>query len=418
MEITTQQRSAGHIELAVKGRLDAYWADHLAKHLEEVVRGGARGIRLHMGGVTYISSMGIRVLVDQYKQLHAIQGWFGIAGPSPQVSKVLALSGLLDQLMAGSQVAAAAEEPMATVSRPAAEYEIATLGATGGFHCRTIGKPELMVNGVFSTSDCRTMSFPRDSLAIGLGAFGSGFEDSRNRFGEFLAAAGSAAYQPTDGSNVADYVGAAESLVPEVQVLYALACAGTFSHLLRFQAKDETSSVGLSELVADCLTITQSRQAAFVMVAESTGLLGAWLRKSPAANGQGGGEVFAHPEIRRWLAYTPDRLHARSLSLVVGVAVSSPDDPLVKFVRPMGARPKALLHGHFHSALFPYQPLKRGRLDAYETVRSLFSDGRLQAVLHLLSDDRGASGAGESEFVRGACWAGPITGIGGEGSAL
>ena len=29
-------------------------------------------------------------------------------------------------------------------------------------------------------------------------------------------------------------------------------------------------------------------------------------------------------------------------------------------------------------------------------------------MLHLLHDDRGAAGAGESEFVRGACWIGPI----------
>jgi hypothetical protein len=40
-------------------------------------------------------------------------------------------------------------------------------------------------------------------------------------------------------------------------------------------------------------------------------------------------------------------------------------------------------------------------------VTTLFQDEELQGVLHLLPDDRGAGGR-ESEFVRGACWIGPV----------
>ena len=35
MEITTLKKSGTDVELSAKGRLDAYWADHLAKSLEE-----------------------------------------------------------------------------------------------------------------------------------------------------------------------------------------------------------------------------------------------------------------------------------------------------------------------------------------------------------------------------------------------
>jgi hypothetical protein len=41
-------------------------------------------------------------------------------------------------------------------------------------------------------------------------------------------------------------------------------------------------------------------------------------------------------------------------------------------------------------------------------VTSLFEHEQLLGVLHLLHDDRGSAGAGESEFIRGACWAAPI----------
>jgi hypothetical protein len=37
-------------------------------------------------------------------------------------------------------------------------------------------------------------------------------------------------------------------------------------------------------------------------------------------------------------------------------------------------------------------------------VTRLFEPDQLLGVMHLLSDDRGAAGAGETEFIRGACW--------------
>ena len=43
-----------------------------------------------------------------------------------------------------------------------------------------------------------------------------------------------------------------------------------------------------------------------------------------------------------------------------------------------------------------------------KTVRSLFEDESLLGLLHLIGDDRESSGVSESEFVRGACWIGPI----------
>ena len=39
----------------------------------------------------------------------------------------------------------------------------------------------------------------------------------------------------------------------------------------------------------------------------------------------------------------------------------------------------------------------------------------MQGVLHLLTDDRDVTGAGETELVRGACWMGPIAEIDADG---
>ena len=83
-------------------------------------------------------------------------------------------------------------------------------------------------------------------------------------------------------------------------------------------------------------------------------------------------------------------------------------------LRPLGPKPD--LSGHFHAAAFTYRPVQKGEINLKDTVRSLFETQSLQGVLHLLGDDRSIAGAGESEFVRGAFWVGPISEISTEGT--
>ncbi len=78
MEIT-RQRLDNTFELKAKGRLDAYWAGHLGDEIADVLRGGARSIRLNMKEVEYVSSAGIRVLFQTYKQLKEIRGTFAVS---------------------------------------------------------------------------------------------------------------------------------------------------------------------------------------------------------------------------------------------------------------------------------------------------------------------------------------------------
>ncbi len=261
----------------------------------------------------------------------------------------------------------------------------------------------------FTEQDCRAELFPESSIALGLGAFGGGFEESKGRFGEFLAVAGAAAYQPSDGSNVPDYLLSEGTLVPELQVLYGLVCDGSFASLGRFEAKPGAGTVGLSELAKAALDIAASDSVCMVMVAESAGLVGSSLRKPPV-NGIAGASLFSHPGIRGWLSFTTERAYRRALAVVVGVVSKAPGDLLQSLVRPL----RGSVSGHFHAAPFTYRPLRHGVIDLKTTVRSLFEGETLLGLLHLIGDDRELSGASESEFVRGACWIAPISAVKGE----
>jgi anti-anti-sigma factor len=422
MEIK-KQNAGDRVEIQVVGRMDGYWADHLGAALDEVIREGSHQISLDLSEVPFMSSAGIRILVKCYKQLHAIQGSFLIPNASEQVKRVIALSGLKETLLPDSSrlaaTTAASSDPAAPVAlrsehveKDSATYEVFTLGPDAKLTSRLVGDPTLLRGGQFRKGNCQARAFPETSFAVGVGALGDAYEDCEGRFGEFLAASGAVAYLPTDGTNVPDYFVPAHSSVPEVQVCYAAEFSGPFAKMARFEAKKDAGPLGLTQLVEAGLEFTRAERLGFVMVAETAGLMGAALRRPPTEV-PSAGAPFAFPEVRKWLTFTAERAFARSLTLVVGIAAQGNAGALAPVLRPLGSQPNFV--GHFHAAAFTYRPVQKGEIDLKETVRSLFKSQSLQGVLHLLSDDRSIQGAGESEFLRGAFWAGPISEISTEG---
>jgi hypothetical protein len=288
-------------------------------------------------------------------------------------------------------------------------FEVAECTPQKSLICQVIGNPGLLKSCRFGPDDCRTVEFPPATLGLGLGAFGDSFEDAQTRFGEFLAVGGSAAYLPTDGTNVPDFMVSRGELVPEMNVLYGLRCEGGFAHLIRFDTADVDGPILLSGIVRTALEISGAPLIGMVIVAESAGLVGAALRRSPAAVAGAIETPFNYPEVRSWLSFSTERLYSRSLALVSGIAANSECASLTPMLRPLGT--EAWPAGHFHAAAFSYRPLKKGSIDLNATVTTLFETETLQGVLHLLSDTREAAGPQQSEFVRGACWIAPASEI-------
>ena len=145
--------------------------------------------------------------------------------------------------------------------------------------------------------------------------------------------------------------------------------------------------------------------AAIAIVAESSGLVGAALKQSPVGAGSSTAP-FGYPEAQEWLSFTPERAYPKTVVLAAGVSARSEAGAIAPLLRPLGT--EAFPAGHLHAAAFSYRPMRKGHVDLHETVRGLFETESPQTVLHLLHDDRERHGAGQSEFIQGACWIGPI----------
>ena len=193
------------------------------------------------------------------------------------------------------------------------------------------------------------------------------------------------------------------ALVPQGRLLLGLTGTGAFAKLARFEATSDARTIGLTELAQTALELIGASTAVVVGITETAGLVGASLRRSPSLLAPHS-SPFTFPQIRDWLSFTSERAFRDSTSLFVGV-VAKPGTALDPLLRPL-ARESGLV-GHFHAAVFPYRPLRKGRIELKPSATELFEGQPPQAILHLLADSRGFNGAGESEFLRGALWIAP-----------
>lgn len=430
MEITTHIHEDRCV-LELNGRLDANWSEHVGQAIETAIRSGQHHLDLDFGKIHYVSSAGLRILIKYFKQLKSARGSLRIVRPTADALEILNLSGMSSLLVhhpstpatpatapAGptpSAIASATAPATTPTSTPAPprewEHEGVAMAAyeldpQARLTLQHRGHPENFGQGSLQAAESTVVRCAADVMAVGLGAFGRQADDTRTRFGESLAVAGTALSMPTDGSSLPDYQVTEASLVPELSLLYGLVAQGAFRHLLRFEAAaSPRGTLGLSSLLNAALETTATEAAGFVILAESAGLVGATLRQSPAlADGR---SPWEFPAIRDWLSFTTERTDERSVILIVGFAARTPSPATAPFLRPLGST-AAPLPAHCHAAVFPYRPLPKGRLDLMESVTSLLATDSAQTVLHLMSDDRPFEGLGETDLMRGACWVGPL----------
>ncbi len=395
MEIV-KERSDNVVHLRLFGRLDNHWSQSLDEALHDVAREGARHVRLDFSGVTYLSSAGAAVLLKHHRDALALHGSLQISAASERARNTLRGMGFVELLIAGASTGAAARRTLSIpmpLGSESASFESRVLDGRKS-ECALVGSPDLQAQS-------SPISIYRDVFALGVGALGANHEECRDVFGEFVAAAGGAAFMPTDGTATPDYMLSTVGLVPTVQALYAITFRGAPSHQLRFEANTPDAGVPLSEIVRACASLAGTPTVGIVMAADITGLVCARLRRPPARDAA---VQFEFPAVREWMSFTPEREFARFSSLVVGLASSSPSASLAPFLRTISDEDQ----GHFHAVVTAFRSLPRGKLPVADIVSAWLQPRSVISVVHLLRDARPIEGAGESEFQRGACWVFPI----------
>ncbi len=396
-----------HLLLEVSGRVDGYWSKHLDEHLENTLREGYHHVALDLSKVNYMSSLGIRVLVKHAKTFRQINGIFGIAAASEVVDSLLKMAGL-DAMLAWQKVRQAdpgKSKPL-LVEADGFSFEIKSIDSDQPMHCTLYGRPEKMQDEGFSAADNKLISFGDKRFGLGLGATGTGFEDCRDRYGEFVGLGNALVYSPAGASSAPDYMLKTGALIPSVNMLYGIVFEGSFEQQIHFQSSEKGAGIGLSNLLATVFKQTAYEKLAMVFIAEIQGLVGISLQRSPVHLSHSKQTIFRFPEVRENIHFTTEPVYQGMIAVVAGIAVRSGSNEFDDFVRP--ASPGGPFLQHFHAAVFSYHPIKKTNIDLGESIETLFEADKILSVMHLINDTREFTGAGETEFKNGVAWVSEI----------
>ena len=403
----------GSTLLSLEGRLDREWAEYLSDTLESLLQEGVRSLRIDFSRVTYVSSAATAVLMRWREELAILRGDVHLTALSPTVREVFTVAGWDSSHGAPHRPGSEPDELRRSSWHARADflasgqYELSSAVPAGTLTCRLHGDPHWLTRTPANPEGCSVVNLPHGAFGVGIGGIGGSYPECHERFGELIAVGGCVAYFPSDGARMADYLvgGSGDGPPPRAVLASGLVCEGGFSQLIRFSTRPEAQEIPLSELANIGLDATGGKLAGLVIAGESAGLSGVRLRRSPTHGVEP--LQWKLPELRDWLLFAPERTHAMTTTVIAGVVARSPEGPIAAHLRPLAGTGK--LFGHLHAAVFSYYPLPQRTVELTDLLKVLFTNHQLRDVLHLIWDDRGEAGVGESALLRGVAWVAPIT---------
>ena len=364
------------VHLAFEGRIDSAWAESASKELESAIRSGKPRIDLDFDLVTFISSVGIGILVQSFTRFRAVGGVLAIVTASEPVRGMLRVAKLESMLMAAAEPAIASTDSHA-IGR----------GWTG--KVRSIGAGDALAAARFVEAD--VLHARRDVLAIGHFALAGDVAGASGHFGEGLAAGGTVAVQPAEAPRP-DCLASSDAGTVSFIARQAIVVEGSPSLHGDFErAKDEP--VAVSALAA-ALVARVGGPIAFVAMGECAGAYGAWARTSPDG-WRSPPAAMDDAALRSSLRFAGEPMHAGESLVVVGVAAGDDHDGLDRRVAATLVK-SGDLSLHAHAAVASYRPVPATTAEPAAAGR-LLAEQPIRLVLHAM---RGPDGV-ETCFERG-----------------
>ena len=372
------------VHLAFAGRIDSAWAESASKELEAAIRSGKPRVDLDFDRVTFISSVGIGILVQSFTRFRAVGGVLAIVTASEPVRGMLRVAKLDSMLMAAA-------------SAPTASLEAHPIGRGWTGKVRRVGG-ELASIATARFIDEAVLQATPELLAIGHVALAGDRAGATGHFGEGFAVGGTVAVQPAEAPRP-DCLASSDAGTVSFIAQRAIVVEGAPSLHGDFE-RSEGEAVAVSALAA-ALVARVGGPIAFVAMGECAGAFGAWARTSPDG-WTSSPAAMDDASLRKALRFAGEPMHAGESLVVVGVAAGmdgsgSSDDVAATLVDCGGVRL------HAHAAVASYRPVPATTAEVAAAGR-LLAEQPIRLVLHAM---QGAPGH-ETAFERGVVFVWPL----------
>jgi len=402
--------------VSLSGRLDGFGAQQLETGLKEIVRDDTRSVIFNLGGVDYLSSAGIRVLLGLKRRLKQRDGTLALINVRDFPKSVLEMAGFLKVLdiyptLQEAQVACrvkpSEEGLLFGVSYPSFLVD----GITFAIEPGSPKTASLVVTGdlikvlqsTITSQDIRTLGFKEADYSLGLGALGKDAEDAMPLMGEMITLHGSMVYVPTDGHFTPDFFTPVKE-TGEVKIFtgFNVRLSGPFHELFAFETTRE-NGVSLAEIYSAIFTLARKRRTDFhgiislVIWGVVEGVVSSEITHSPLKErAPVNHKSIMDPEnyddwndTNREPRYRGDTLVSFGYGIDVSgdlATFSSKDLDALHYIHPAN-RETVTMYLHNHGVVFrntPFDP----KFELSRQIKTIAEDGEFVDMRHLLDDTR------------------------------
>lgn len=412
MEITTE-RIDGVLVIGLKGRLDGYAATQAAPEIERSLRDDDRSVVFDLDGLTYMSSAGIRILLALHKKVKARNGGIALCNVGEYPQNVLSMAGFdrvlpifssRDDALREVQKREGSLSLIADLKNPAVERE----GARFAFEPASRVPASLRVKGSLATllharireEDLSAERLSGITYSLGLGALGSGVEDTMPYLGEMMTLHGSMIWLPTDGHDTPDFfVPAGDTGAVRAYTAFNLSLEGAFNEVAVVEATGE-EGIALDALYRAIFALAKERRkecrgvlatAIWGVVAgvQSTGIKRSPIAGSALANG---GSILDPENYGEWMDVCTEMKYDGYSIVTFGIGIDrsadlSGYDPAALEAIDAGHAGPSGLSLHNHGVVFrgvPWDP----ETDLVRGIERCLADGEFVDMRHLLDTTR------------------------------
>lgn len=397
----TEEHSCKRI--SAKGRIDALSAPEVQNVFNSMILEGGRILLADLSSVQYISSAGLRIFIGTQKQLKKVGGEILLSGLSPQVRDIFKVSGF-DQLFrivsdqdgipSESCANGDASSPRQQQSGDISLVSVETDAAPGRLFL--IGSTDKLESAAYTETDVVSVPTSEITSGCGLAALGDSFEDYGSLFGEAMVIQHNFFYYPAVRHPSVDFLlNAHANPAAAYKFLHGFGFNGDNRHLIAFQT--ENASVDLASVISSFLTVSDADLIGITLLAESKGIWGMNMKKSPIPGDQpaSGENIFSSRLFPDWFDFPVEPMHTGAIVAATGIAVRDS--------RKLPQAFRNLFSGenrfHLHGGIFDKAPIKNGPRDLDSELMRVFNELSVYKIQHLFGQSRFAGGlAGIAEL--------------------
>ena len=414
MDINTK-RANDILQISIKGRLDAFGALELDDAFNNIIKKSDIHIIIDMEEVHYLSSAGIRILLQTNKKLKKRGGDLHLCNVNQYPSEVLKMTGLDNVFLVHS----GKEKAMSHITEKIDKIEI-NWKETPSYTQNNIeltvynsSQKSAILNAVGDISkvlfaqleqkDIYSRKFSETEYSIGLGALGDDINEYIQILGEMITIGGTMVWLPTDGHDTPDFLTPYKDTGNvTIHMGFNAALDGDFNDIMIAKSKNGESFT-ISALYAAVFNIARQTQPNFsgvisiAMQADldefySSGVKIAPIKKFAPENH----EMITHEDnFKDWMDInSKSKYHGETMvSFGVGMDLSGNISTLERealhtlfYLNPANIGDNEFIL-HDHAVIFKHVPLKK-TCDLDKTIKNIIENGKFIDMRHLLDNTK------------------------------